>query len=298
MDHRTLFAARAIDAMNEFEELDRLRAASSRVPAHVGLGSVAFYWRVSTEDNQDPEASRQRQLHRAIELIKPLGGHVVREYSDIGVSRSLPWTARPAARELLKDLKNPLRGFSAVVVGEGDRSFFGDQLNLIWPQFEIAGVGLYIPDIGGRYDPRQLLGKTLMTIVGLLSEHEIDTVRRRVRETMARSVVNDGKFMGGRTPYGYRVVDTEIPHRHPRKAAEGHMVRELEVDPEASPIVQEIFRMYLSGMGHRAIAAKLNEDGTPCPSAHNPGQNAHRPATGWQHTVIAAILDNVRYTGY
>ncbi|WUA11939.1 hypothetical protein OG225_12285 [Nocardia sp. NBC_01377] len=39
--------------------------------------------------------------------------------------------------------------------------------------------------------------------------------------------------------------------------------------------------MYLQDRGARAIAAGLNRDGIPCPSAHHPGQNSHRSGDGW-----------------
>ena len=55
----------------------------------------AFNGRVSTEDNQDPEASRNWQLSRSRALIEPAGGIIVAEYFDIGQSRSLPWARRP-----------------------------------------------------------------------------------------------------------------------------------------------------------------------------------------------------------
>ena len=61
----------------------------------------AFYGRVSTEDQQDPESSKQWQLHRSLGLIQPAGGEVVEEFFDIGQSRSLPWKRRPEAARLL-----------------------------------------------------------------------------------------------------------------------------------------------------------------------------------------------------
>lgn len=75
---------------------------------------VAFYGRVSTEDQQDPEASRGWQIARARQLVEPLGGTVVEEFFDIGLSRSLPWKRRPEAARLLDAFKNPARGFDAV----------------------------------------------------------------------------------------------------------------------------------------------------------------------------------------
>ncbi|WP_249228217.1 recombinase family protein [Kutzneria sp. CA-103260] len=66
-------------------------------------------------------------------------------------------------------------------------------------------------------------------------------------------------------------------------------------------VVGRIFAEYLddrSLQGDRAIAAGLNPDGVPCPSAHRPEQNQHRPGDGWQAGTVRAILENPRYTGY
>src|SRR6266487_6219360 len=95
----------------------------------------AFKGRVSTEGNQDPEASRNWQISRSRALIEPAGGIIVAEYFDIGQSRSLPWMRRPRAAQLLADLANPHRGFDAVVIGEPQRAFYGNQYSLTIPVF-------------------------------------------------------------------------------------------------------------------------------------------------------------------
>ena len=79
----------------------------------------AFKGRVSTEDQQDPEASRAWQLTRARTLIEPHGGVIVAEYFDSGHCRAIPWQRRPQALALLGELKNPDRAFDAVVIGGG-----------------------------------------------------------------------------------------------------------------------------------------------------------------------------------
>ena len=70
----------------------------------------AFYGRVSTEDQQDPESSRNWQLARSRQLIDPAGGEIVTEFFDIGQSRSLPWSRRPAATRLLQALADRTGG--------------------------------------------------------------------------------------------------------------------------------------------------------------------------------------------
>jgi hypothetical protein len=78
---------------------------------------LAFWGRVSTEDNQDIESSRGWQLTRVRALIEPRGGQIVAEYFDIDKSRSIPPARRPQAVALLAVLADPSRGFEAVVVG-------------------------------------------------------------------------------------------------------------------------------------------------------------------------------------
>ena len=80
------------------------------------MSRFAFYGRVSTEDQQDPEASRNWQRTRARSLIDGHGA-IVEEFFDIGTSRSIPWKRRPEAARLLAAMKDPARAFDAVVIG-------------------------------------------------------------------------------------------------------------------------------------------------------------------------------------
>jgi len=104
----------------------------------------AFYGRVATEDQQDPESSRNWRLARARQLIEPSGGEVVAQFFDIGLSRSLPWSRRPEAARLLQALSDPDRAFEAVVIGKPQRAFYGNQFGLTFPVFVHYGVGLIV----------------------------------------------------------------------------------------------------------------------------------------------------------
>ncbi|MGW6928472.1 recombinase family protein [Lentzea sp. NPDC054927] len=262
-----------------------------------GIGPVAGYGRCSTEDNQDPETSRGWQFGNADKFVGPLGGRIVEEFFDIGKSRSVPWERRDEASRLLAALKNPHRGWNAVVVGEGTRCWFGNQFSLIAPRFEAYGVDLWVPELGGKYNPRNPSHKMLMSVLGGMSESERQHVQARVRAAMDTQVLNEGRHQGGRAPYGYVTVDGG-PHPNPRKSAEGYRLRVLAIDDESAWVVQRIFAEYLSGMGDRAIANGLNRDRIPCPSARRPDQNKHRPGDGWQGGTVRAIVENPRYTGY
>ena len=277
--------------------LDEILGVEVAAPVDQGIGPVAFYGRCSTEDNQDPETSLGWQLSNARKFVEPLGGTVAAEFFDVGQSRSVPWERRAQAARLLAQLKRPERGWSAVVVGEGTRCWFGNQFSLIAPKFAAYGVDLWVPELGGKFDNRNPSHKMLMSVLGGMSESERQHVQARVRAAMDAQVVNEGRHQGGRAPYGYMVVDAGR-HPNPRKAAEGFRLRVLAIDEASAEVVRRIFAEYLDGKGDRAIASGLNRDEIQCPSARRPDQNRHRLADGWQGSTVRAILDNPRYTGY
>jgi hypothetical protein len=114
---------------------------------------------------------------------------------------------------------------------------------------------------------------------------------------MAAQAQIEGRFLGGRPPYRYVIVDAG-PHPNPAKAADGKRMHKLALDPEAAPVVERIFAEFLVGRGIFAIAEGLTRDGIPSPSAHDPARNTHRSGIAWSKSAVRAILTNPRYTGY
>ncbi|MET8623473.1 recombinase family protein [Kitasatospora sp. NPDC004669] len=139
---------------------------------------------MSTEDQQDPEASRAWQLTRARNLIEPTGGRITAEYFDVGHSRSLPWKRRPQSASLLAALANPDRGFDAVVIGEPQRAFYGNQFGNTFPLFTHYGVQLWVPEVGGPIDPDNEAHDLIMSVFGGMSKGERNRIRVRVRSSM------------------------------------------------------------------------------------------------------------------
>jgi site-specific DNA recombinase len=256
----------------------------------------AFAGRVSTEDNQDPEASRNWQISRARALIEPVGGIITVEYFDIGHSRSLPWSRRPRAAELLAALADPHRGFNAVVIGEPQRAFYGNQYGLTMPVFTHYGVQLWVPEVGGPIDPDSEAHDLIMSVFGGMSKGERNRIKIRVRAAMAAQAQIEGRYLGGRPPYGYRLADAG-PHPNPAKAADGKRLHRLEPDPATGPAVVRIFAEYLAGRGLFAIAEGLTRDGIPSASQYDPARNRHRSGQGWSKAAVRTILGNPRYTG-
>lgn len=256
----------------------------------------ATWGRVSTEDRQDPESSRSWQHARGKSLIEPHGGEIVEEFFDIDKSRSIQPQRRPEAARLLAALADPNRGFEAVVVGEPQRAFYGNQFGNTFPLFAHYGVPLWVPEVGGPIDPDNEAHDLIMSVFGGVSKGERNRIRIRVRTAMATQAQIEGRFLGGRPPYGYKLADAG-PHPNPAKAADGKRLHVLAIDEPAAAVVERIFAEYLTGHGMYAIAEHLTRDGIPCPSAHDPARNSHRCGIAWNKFAVRAILINPRYTG-
>jgi site-specific DNA recombinase len=256
----------------------------------------AFYGRVSTDDMQDPVASRAWQLDVAKKLIAGFG-EIELEYFDISESRSIPWSRRPEASALLTEMRSVSPRFDAVVIGEPHRAFSGNQFGNTFPLFVELGVQLWIPEKSGPLDPGSDADELMMTVYGGLSKGERQRTRIRVRNAMTSMASSGSRFLGGRPPYGYELVDAG-PHPNPSKAADGKRLKRLEIDLVAAPHVREIFNLRLEGTGYYAIAKHLNERAVPSPSAHDPARNPHRRQGPWSHSTVRTILENPRYTGF
>ena len=186
-------------------------------------------------------------------------------YHDIDKSRSLPWDRRPEASRILMDLKNPNRGWDALVIAEPQRAFSGTQFEGILFQFAHYGVSLWVPELGGPVDIDNDGHYMALSNYGTMSRAERNRTRLRVANAV-RAHAQAGRWLGGRPPYGYRIADRG-PHPNPSKAASGARLHQLEPDPETSPVVQRIYAMYLAGAGYKQIATVLTNEGVPSPSS-------------------------------
>lgn len=133
-------------------------------------------------------------------------------------------------------------------------------------------------------------------LLGAQSKREVLRSRFRVLAAMQAQVVEQGRYLGGRPPYGYQLVDAG-PHPNAAHARWGRRLQQLELDPVTARHVRWIFAQRLAGHSASRIAHDLNARGVPCPSSADPARNRHRKGAGWTLRTVATILANPRYTG-
>jgi DNA invertase Pin-like site-specific DNA recombinase len=204
----------------------------------------------------------------------------VRVYHDIDVSRSLPWSRRPAASQLLEDASSNSRQWNRLVL----------------PVLTHFGIELWVSELGGPVDPDSEAHDLVMNVFGGLSKAERRRIQHRTRASML-ALASNGRWLGGRPNYGYRLVDAGLAHPNRRKAASGINLRSLEPDPDTAPVVQRIFELFDQGVGYRTIASRLEAEGIPSPGEIGPTKHP-RSAGVWSGSTVRTILMNPRYLGY
>lgn len=111
--------------------------------------------------------------------------HPVPQACPLPAQRHTAWHTRRAARRpeagrLLAALRNPRRGFTAVVIGEPHRAFHGNQFGLTMPLLTHYGVHLWVPEVGGLIDPDNEAHDLVMSVFGGMSKGERNRVKVRV----------------------------------------------------------------------------------------------------------------------
>jgi hypothetical protein len=112
----------------------------------------------------------------------------------------------------------PCRRFDAVVVGEYERAFFGQQLAWLAPVLRRQGIQLWLPETYGPvgFDSSRQLA--VLDLLGVRSLGEVSRARFRTMAAMQVQAEVQGRHVGGRPPYGYRLVDAGP---HPNRCMRG-----------------------------------------------------------------------------
>lgn len=105
----------------------------------------------------------------------------------------------------------------------------------------------------------------------------------RVKDT-AQKLVQQGKFMGGKAPYGYELVLSGELSKH------GRALHHLRIIPEQAEVVKHIYGLSLyQEFGSSKIARTLNEDEY---------YKSMAPVDMWKSGTITSILTNPVYAGH
>lgn len=277
-------------------------AARSLAPSTEQPITLAWYGRLSTEDEQDPSLSFPRQIDACLRAVGDRG-RLAAFFFDVesglkalaqrGAGRTedfgLEIHRDGGLQELLAEAERPDRRFEAVIVESIDR-LARKRLTSIQIQeaLEDAGVEVIAANEGMGLDPDARF--LIRGVNEVFAERSIRDMKRKSFEGMAENA-RQGWWVGGRCPYGYRFE----PHAHPNphKAREGRVKHRLVLDDERAAVVRQIFEWAVLGEGYKSIIRRLNASPT-----RYPGPDSHPRSDGsWSARTVHSILLNPVYTG-
>jgi DNA invertase Pin-like site-specific DNA recombinase len=237
------------------------------------IPAVAYY-RMST-DRQETSIPDQRD---AVEKLARKGGYkIVREYTDEGISGD-DTEKRAGFRKMLADATK-LGDFQAVLCWDQDRFGRFDPLEAGYWIKPLRDAGVYLETVGqGRIDWEDFAGRIIYA-VQQEGKHAYlrDLSRNTTRGMLAKA--RRGEWLGGPTPYGYRLND------HKRLEAG---------DPSEVATVRWLFREYLArDIGLQRLAGELNERGVTAPAGV---RKDGRPAL-WSDCTVRDVLTRPSYCG-
>lgn len=114
-------------------------------------------------------------------------------------------------------------------------------------------------------------------------QNEGESVKTGDRVKGAKAVlVKEGKFVGGKAPYGYKLIDSNMVSERKR------LLKKIIINDEQAKIVRKIYDLYIhKGYGYQKIANELNSQGVPPIETDK-----------WKNGTICTILQNPIYMGY
>ncbi|MEW4368579.1 recombinase family protein [Paenibacillus kandeliae] len=220
---------------------------------------AAIYIRVSTDMQAEDGFSVEGQRSRLTSYAESQDWEITDFYIDDGYSAKD--LKRPAMEEMLQHMKE--RKFDVVLVYKLDRLTRSVMdLHKLLKQFDLYSVKF--KSATEIFETTTAMGRFFITLVGAMAEWERGTISERVRFGVEQ-MVKEGKRPGGVMPYGY--------------------TQKGELVPEEAQLIRQAAALYMSGLGYKSVAMRLNSEGKL------------RRGREWSDATVSYTLDNPFYAG-
>ncbi len=248
---------------------------------------AAVYVRLSVEDTHTHTVSIEtQQMIIAAFLESNPEISVYDTYIDNGVSGRT--FHRPAFQRMLNDIEDGkvncviVKDLSRLGRNSIDTGYYIEQY------FRIRNIRFIA--VTENYDtsaPDDGSNGILIPLRNMINEAYAIDISRKIK-AQQRQAMKEGKYVGGRTPFGY-VKATDDCHQ-------------LILDPTAAVVVQKIFQWASEGAGLNTIVLRLNKERCITPSYYKQTQGTitHENLMGngkWQTRTVNKILHSPVYTG-
>lgn len=247
--------------------------------------NVGIYIRLSQEDKDKKYESDSESVINQKEILKSYVKNnkfnLYGEYVDDGYSGTN--FDRPGFQKMLEDIKS--KKINCVIVKDlsrlgRDHVMTGYYIETFFPENNIRFISIL-----ESYDSfKSQASNDSSTFIIACNDYY-----SKQNSIKIRNVLNDkrknGKFIGSLPSFGYM--------RDPND--KGHLIP----NPETAPIVKNIFKWRVEGIGPTEIATRLNNANAPTPSGYKKTNLSSRliDRDTWTISTIKKILTNRIYTG-
>ena len=244
---------------------------------------VQCLYRVSTTKQVDHDDQNQAdipvQRKACREFAKKMGWIIVGEEQETGVSGFKVSADDRDKLQLVKE-KAELKKFDILLVFMFDRlGRRSDETPFVVEWFVKKGIRVWSVNEGEqRFESHTDRLTNYIRFWQADGESQKTSIRTK---TAVSQMVLEGRFRGGKTPYGYKLEKSGIFNK--RK----HEVNRLAIDDEEAEVVRMMFDLCVSsGYGKFRLAHFLNDHGI-----------RNRQGENWHDATIGAILHNPLYKG-
>lgn len=240
------------------------------------LYSVGIYIRLSKEDTHLGESeSVQNQKLLLMKYVKELEYSLFDVYIDDGYTGTN--FDRPAFKRLIQDIED--KKVNMVITKDlsrlgRDYIGTGEFIEKWFPSHQVRYIAL-TDNIDTAFDSAN---NDIAPFKSILNDMYARDLSKKIR-TALRTKQREGKWVGGISPFGYKVDPNDKNH--------------LVIDPCESKIVKRIFLLFLKGYKVNQIKNILNKENVPTFSITRNRENCGL----WSETTIRKILKNELYTG-
>ncbi len=202
-----------------------------------------------------------------------------KEYIEKGVSAYKNKVAdRKVLAQILQDAGN--EEFDILLAYMSDRIGRRDEYVSFISTLSDLGIEIWTVQ-DGNITIKDHTDKLMSFIRFWQNEGESVKTGNRVKSAKAQ-LVKEGKFVGGKAPYGYKLIDSDMVSQRKR------LLKQIVIDDEQAKIVRKIYDLYIhKGYGYQKIANELNSEGIPPIETDK-----------WKNGTVCTILQNPIYMGY
>lgn len=234
--------------------------------------NYVIYARIS-RDLAGRAAGVASQVQQCRDLARDRGLTVVGTFIDNDVS-AFSGEPRPEFRAMLDRIR--AGGIDGILCWHVDR-LYRRMIDLEEIVALVGEAGVRVDTVkAGDLDLNTASGRAMARVLATMAGYEVDHQIERVKAShVARA--REGRFRGGRPPYGYRL---------------GSEKGALEIDPAEAEVIRRTAAHILEGRSILSMVTTLNAEGTPAPR----GSSGTRGKT-WHASPLKRIVTNPAVAG-